>query len=182
MKFLLTTWLGRCVSLFALTLIMAISGYLIDPAYFQNPIGEGELGLLAADGYSMPATSEIEVVVDGIDPLQIDLKSADGDFSGVVEVIDPAGNMALSNQFALRFYEKSFMPNHAKWQTFFAPAVQKGTYLLRLTQNSPGKAKIYFYQGPFLVRMLMLPFIALFFLVVVIFTLSPSPEKIENGA
>ncbi len=182
MKFLLNTWLGRCLSLFLLTLTMAIGGYLIDPAYFQNPIGEGELGLLAADGYSMPATSEIEVVVDGVDPLQIDLKSADGDFSGTIEVLDPKGQMVLTNQFALRFFPKSFMPNHAKWQTFYAPALTRGTYSLRLTQNTPGKAKIYFYQGPFLVRMAMLPLIAGFFLLVIIFTLAPAPEKKEEPA
>lgn len=177
MKFLLTTWPGRAVSLFALTLFMAIGGYLIDPAYFQNPIGEGEIGLVAADGYSLPATSEIEVLVDGVDPLQIDLKSTSGDFSGTVEVIAPNGSMLFTDQFALRFYEKSFLPNHAKWQTFYSSTPQKGTYLLRLTQKEYGKAKIFFYQGPFLFRMLMLPLVAGFFLLVVIFTLSPAPEK-----
>lgn len=177
MKFLLATWTGRFVSLFLLTLLMAVGGYIIDPAYFQNPLGEGEIGLVAADGYSMPATSEIEVVANGVDPLQIDLKSSDGDFSGLIEVVDPAGNMVLSSRFALRFFPKSFMPNHEKWQTFYAPAVKKGTYLLRMTQNTPGKAKIYFYQGPFIVRMLTLPAIAAFFLMATILTISPSNKK-----
>ncbi len=178
MRFLLKTWSGRFFSIVLLTIAMAIGGHLIDPAYFQNPLGEGELGLLAADGYSMPATSEIEVTADGIDPLQIDLKSAEGDFSGTIEVIDPAGNMVLTGNFALRYYPQSFIPNPSRWQTFYAPARQKGSFILRLTQNSPGKAKVFFYQGPFWLRMMMLPAISAFFLMVIVLTIGPD-QKLE---
>lgn len=178
MRFLLTTWTGRFVSVIALTILMAVGGHLIDPAYFQNPIGEGEIGMLAKDGYSMPVTSEIEVVVDGIDPLQIDLSSAEGDFSGLLEVIDPSNKMVLSGNFALRHFPKSFLPNPGRWQTFYAPAVKKGTFLLRLTQNQPGKARVFFYQGPFMVRMLMLPVIAAVFWLIVVITLSPDKKKV----
>lgn len=177
MRTLLGTWIGKVVSLIILTALMAIGGVLVDRAYFQNPLGEGEIGILAADGYSLPATSEISVVADGVDPIQIDLSSTNGDFSGEIEIIDPDGNLILTNGFALRFQPKSFLPNPGKWQTFYAPMKKKGTYLLRLTQKSHGKTRVFFYQGPFVVRMLMLPLIAAFFLLVVILTLSPGKSE-----
>ncbi|MDN5280393.1 MAG: hypothetical protein PWR01_4358 [Clostridiales bacterium] len=177
MKALLTSWTGRFISLIVLTIAMAVGGYLVDPAYFQNPLGEGEIGLLAKDGYSMPATTEISVVADGVDPLQVDLTSVEGDFSGELEVIDPSGSIIFSDKFALRHHPKSFLPNPSKWQTFYSPTTGKGEYLLRLTQQNPGKARVFFYQGPFVVRMLMLPLIAAFFLLVIVLTLSPSKNE-----
>lgn len=177
MKFLFETWKGRALSLIILTAIMAIGGVIVDPAYFQNPLGEGEIGIVAKDGYSLPATSEISVVVDGIDPLQIDLSSSEGDFAGELEVISPSGNLVKSERFALRYQPKSFLPNPGKWQTFYAAAKEKGTYLLRLTQESHGKARVFFYQGPFVLRMLMLPVVAAFFLLVIILTLKTGQKE-----
>ena len=119
------------------------------------------------------------MVANGVDPLQVDILSSEGDFAGEIEIIDPDSQMAFKDRFALRNYPKSFLPNPAKWQTFYSPTLKKGTYLLRLTQESHGKAKVFFYQGPFVVRMLMLPFISAFILFIVILTMAPT-KKLEN--
>jgi hypothetical protein len=179
MKALFTTWKGRFVSIILLTLLLGFGGVIIDPSYFQNPIGESETGILADEGYQMPVTTEVEVVADGVDPLQIDLSSIKNDFSGIVEVIDPYGELALTKDFALRYHPKSFLPNHSKWHTFYVPVSKKGAYLLRLTQNAPGKARVFFYQGPFVARIFMLPAIAVFFVGVISVTLAPSKETSE---
>ncbi len=75
MKALFTTWTGRIAAVFILTVAMAIGGLIVDPSYFQNPLGESEAGILADEGYDMPATTEVEFVADGVDPVQVDLSS-----------------------------------------------------------------------------------------------------------
>lgn len=177
MNIFLANWKRKIASTFVLTIVLMICGMIIDPSYLNNPLGEGDLGVTAEEGYPMPATSEISLVAgaDGVDPIQIDLKSEIGDFAGDVELISPQGTLILAKKFALRKYPSSLLPNPSKWQTFYAPQAGKGTYLLRLTQDKPGKAKVFFYQGPFILRMVILPLVAAFIMLVISFTLTPKP-------
>ncbi|EKD84001.1 MAG: hypothetical protein ACD_39C00310G0002 [uncultured bacterium] len=179
MDFFLGTWLRKLASTLALTILMVVGGAIIDPAYLDNPIGEGDLGVTAEEGYNMPATTEIAVTADGVDSIRVDLKSELGDFGGDIEVLAPDGRMVLQKQFALRKYPATLMPNPAKWQSFNAHNSGKGTYLVRLTQERPGKAKVFFYQGPFIARMIALPFIAGFIVLILGFTFSKSIPKPE---
>jgi hypothetical protein len=172
MNFFIGSWLRRLASTFALTLLMVIGGLIIDQAYLDNPIGEGTLGVTKEENYSMPATTEIAVTADGIDAIKVDLKSEIGDFGGELEVLAPNGSLVAHKRFALRHYPPTLMPNPAKWQTINAPNLGKGTYLVRLTQERPGRAKVFFYQGPFVARMLILPLIAAFIILVLSFTFS----------
>jgi len=173
MNLFLATWKRKIASTFLLTVLLVIGGLTIDPSYLNNPIGEGALGVVAAEGYNMPATTELSFVADGVDPVQIDMKSEEGDFSGEIEVINPDGKLVLNQKFALLRYPATLLPNPAKWQTFMSRQTGRGTYLLRMTQKTPGKAKIFLYQGPFVMRMLILPLIAAFIMLVVHFTFSP---------
>ena len=172
MNFFLGTWARKIASTFVLTILMVVGGAIIDPAYLDNPIGEGDLGVTAEDGYDMPATTEISVTADGIDSIRVDLKSELGDFGGELEVLAPDGRMLLRDRYALRKYPATLMPNPAKWQSFNARNGGKGTYLVRLTQERPGRAKVFFYQGPFVARMLALPFIAAFIVLFLSLTFS----------
>ena len=184
MNYFLGTWLRKLASTLALALCMVIGGAIIDPAYLDNPIGEGDLGVTAEEGYDMPATTEISVTAGGVDSIRIDLKSELGDFGGEIEVLAPDGRMVLQKRFALRKYPATLMPNPAKWQSFNAYNGGKGTYLVRLTQERPGKAKAFFYQGPFIARMVTLPFIAGFIVLVLSFTFSkplPRPDTTNQG-
>ncbi|MGM0598879.1 MAG: hypothetical protein ACQETH_03570 [Candidatus Rifleibacteriota bacterium] len=181
MKKLVSGWFGRIIMVIILTIMLGMVGYIIDHAYFQKPLGEGEIGLAADEGYAMPATSEISVVAVETDPLQLDLSSKKEDFSGIVEVVGPDDSVIFTENFALRYQPKSFLPNPDKWETFYLPTPQNGTYRVRITQDSPGKARIFFYQGPFWTRMLMLPFIAVFIVVIISITLAPSKE-VESSA
>ncbi len=179
MNLFLANWKRKVASTFVLTIILIVGGLVVDPAYLNNPIGEGGLGVVAAEGFPMPATTELSLVANGVDPIQVDLKSDEGDFGGEIELISPAGKLVLAKEFALRKYPTSFLPNPAKWQTFMARQVGPGTYLLRLTQKNPGKAKAFIYQGPFVLRMVILPLIAAFIMLVLSFTFAPKgePEK-----
>lgn len=176
MNLFLANWKRKVASTFVLTIIMVVGGLIIDPAYLNNPIGEGSLGVVAAEGYPMPATTELSLVANGVDPIQIDLKSEDGDFAGEVELISPKGELLLNRKFALRKYPTTFLPNPAKWQSFLSRHQGPGTYLLRLTQEQPGKAKVFLYQGPFILRMVILPLIAAFFMLVLSFTFAPKTK------
>ncbi|KAF1081375.1 MAG: hypothetical protein GQF41_2181 [Candidatus Rifleibacterium amylolyticum] len=180
MHFFIGTWLRKLASTFALTILMVVGGLIIDQAYLDNPIGEGTLGVTAEEGYNMPATTEISVTADGFDSIKIDLKSEVGDFGGDIEVLSPDGHMVFQNRFALRHYPPTLMPNPAKWQTFNIRNVGKGTYLVRLTQERPGRAKVFFYQGPFLARMGILPIIAAFIILVLSFTFSSKKLPASN--
>lgn len=180
MNFFIGTWPRKLASTFALTILMVVGGLIIDRAYLDNPIGEGTLGVTAEEGYNMPATTEISVTADGVDSIKIDLKSEIGDFGGDIEVLAPDGNMVYQKRFALRNYPPTLMPNPSKWQIFSVRNVGKGTYLVRMTQERPGRAKVFFYQGPFLARMGILPVIAAFIILVLSFTFSskklPAPD------
>lgn len=177
MEMFLSTWPRKIASTMALTILLVIGGLIIDPAYLNNPIGEDLMGVTAEEGYQMPATSESSVVADGIDAIQIDLKSEQGDFSGELEVIAPNGNNILTTRFALRKYPATFLPNPSKWQSFLARNSGKGTYKIRLTQEQPGKAKVFMYQGPFTLRMLILPLIAAFIIMVINLTIGGSTKN-----
>lgn len=173
MNLFLANWKRKIASTLGLTILLVFGGLVIDPAYLNNPIGEGTLGVVAAEGYSMPATTELSLVANGVDPIQIDMKSEDGDFAGEVELISPDGKLLMNQKFALRKYPATFIPNRAKWQTFMSRQTGPGTYLLRLTQEQPGKARAFIYQGPFVLRMLILPLIAAFMILVLSFTFAP---------
>lgn len=179
MNLFLANWKRKIVSTLVLTITLVAGGLIVDPSYLNNPIGEGGLGVVAAEGYSMPATTELSLVANGVDPIQIDLKSEEGDFGGDIELISPAGKLILAKEFALRKYPATFLPNPAKWQTFLARQTGPGTYLLRMTQKNPGKAKAFIYQGPFVLRMVILPLIAAFIMLVLSFTFAPKPQP-EN--
>lgn len=182
MNSFLSTWPRKVASTLAITVILVVGGLIVDPSYLSNPIGEDLMGVTAEEGFQMPATSESTIIVDGIDPVQIDLKSETGDFSGELEVISPAGRVLFNRRFALRKYPASFMPNPAKWQSFLSPIAEKGHYKVRLTQEQPGRANVFFYQGPFILRMVILPFIAAFFIMIAYFTLCrPKAAKPKNA-
>lgn len=182
MNIFLANWKRKVASTFALTIILIVGGLIIDPAYLNNPIGEGGLGVVATEGYPMPATTELSLVANGIDPIQIDLKSDDGDFGGEIELISPNGKLLLAKDFALRKYPTSFFPNPSKWQSFMARQTGPGKYLLRMTQKNPGKAKAFIYQGPFLLRMVILPLIAAFIMLVLSFTFAAKPDPKKTTA
>ena len=49
MNLFLANWKRKVASTFVLTIIMVVGGLIIDPAYLNNPIGEGSLGVVAAE-------------------------------------------------------------------------------------------------------------------------------------
>lgn len=174
---LLSTWPRKIASTIGLTVLLLIGGLIVDPSYLNHPLGEDSMGVLAEEGYTMPVTTESSFIADGSDAIQIDIKSEKGDFAGDVEIIGPKGEKLLAQRFALRNYPASFMPNPSKWQSFLSRNAGKGTYLLRLTQETPGKAKVFFYQGPFVLRMIILPLIAAFLILVINLTFSRKPQQ-----
>jgi hypothetical protein len=178
---LISSWPKKLLSTFVLTILMIIGGLIVDPSYLNNPIGEDIMGVSADEGFSMPATTESSVVADGIDPIQIDMKSEQGDFAGDIEVVGADGKILFSNRFALRKYPSGFLPNPAKWQSFLSPTAGKGTYRIRMTQEKPGRAKVFIYQGPFLLRMLILPIVAALLILILSVTLTKSTSATDTG-
>ena len=181
------------IIVFALTIGMGLGALFIDRSYFEYPIAATEkkedyLGVSAKEGYKMPVSTEFEFDAGGADLLQIDLAAKENDLSGFIELTDPSGKVSKAIDFNLKKYPKGFLPNHKRWVTSYLPGKQKGVYKLTITQNNPGKMVAYIYQGPFVLRIFLLPLAASFllFLYKITFanTLSAKAAKkeIENKA
>ena len=179
MDFLFKTWKGRFVSVIVITLCIGIFGRMVDPAYFQYPIGEGYVGLSLeeAEEYTFPATTEIQVMAGGQDPLRIDIAAKEKNITGELEIIGPDDEAITSQKIASRYYPRTVMPNPSRWTTFNTRARDKGYYKVRLTQEQAGKVKIFFYQGPFTQRMLMLPVGGMFVVLIISLLLADKPVK-----
>lgn len=152
----------KLVIILSLSIFLGLLGYSIDHAYFEYPLGTGTVGITAKDGNQFPATSEISFETKGSDVIQLDLSAKENDLEGEIEVIDPQGQTCLSTKFKVKKYPSGFLPNPGKWQSFFIRNSKVGEYKLRLTQNKHGEINTYFYQGPFILRLALLPFLAIF--------------------
>jgi hypothetical protein len=173
-------WLRQSLTVIGLTIMIMFACLSIDSAYLSNPIGHSSVGIKLSDGIPLPASSEITVTADGIDPIRIDLKSADNDFSGMVSVTDPSGRVSLQKKYGLRYYPPSIFPNPSKWITFMAPNRGAGTYRVYVSQEEYGTAEFYAYQGPFWARIFFLPLFSI--LVLIIVNVTFSKRKIRVAA
>lgn len=163
----------KAMIIFGLSVFLGLVGYSIDHAYFEYPLGTGTVGITAKDGNQFPATSEISFTAQSLDVIQVDLSAKKQDLEGEIEVIGPQGKNCLSTKFKVKKYPSGFLPNPGKWQSFFIKSTGVGEYKLRVTQNKHGEINTYFYQGPFTLRLVLLPFLAIF----VYFLLSFTFEK-----
>lgn len=152
----------KILIILSLSVFLGILGYSIDHAYFEYPLGTGTVGITTKDGNQFPATSEITFTAKDLDVIQVDLSAKTNDLEGEIEVIGPQGNVCLSTGFKVKKYPSGFLPNPGKWQSFFIQNSKVGDYKLRVTQNKHGEINAYFYQGPFILRLLLLPFLAIF--------------------
>ncbi|MDD3000439.1 MAG: hypothetical protein PHF29_01650 [Candidatus Riflebacteria bacterium] len=170
-------WIRHILTVAGLTILILFSCLSIDASYLNNPIGYQEIGIVSSDGIPLPATNEVSVVADGIDPIQIDIKSSSGDFAGQIMVSDPEGRNVFQKDYALKYYPNTLFPNPTKWKTFMVPYKKPGVYRVFLSQDMFGKAQIYIYQGPFWARMLFLPLFATLIYIIVSVTFTKKSAK-----
>ena len=174
-------WAKKIFLILGLSIILGFLAFSIDHSYFQYPLANGTVGIVAKDNIMLPATSEIDFTANDNNPIQVDLAAKTNDISGDVELIAPNGQKCLQTTFNVKKYPKGFLPRPSRWLTFYAPSMGHGEYKLRITQNKLGLVDTYFYQGPFVLRFILLPFGALFvyFLYIITFT-TKNKEKIEK--
>jgi hypothetical protein len=175
-------WLRKSLTVLGLTIMIMFACLSIDSAYLTNPIGHSSIGITVNDGIPLPASSEITVTADGVDPIRIDLKAMDRDLSGMVSVTDPGGRVALQQRYGLRYYPPSFFPNPSRWQTLMAPYRGAGTYRIYVSQDQYGTAEFYAYQGPFWARIFFLPLFSILVLVIATVTFSKKVVRVGGRA
>lgn len=170
-------WIRHALNVAGLTILILFSCLSIDASYLNNPIGYENIGIVSSDGIPLPATNEVSFVADGIDPIQIDLKSTSGDFAGQIMVSDPDGRNVFQKDYALKYYPTTLFPNPTKWKTFMVPYKKPGVYRVFMSQDMFGKADIYMYQGPFVARILFLPLFAILVYIMVSVTFAKKTAK-----
>ncbi len=151
------------ISLVVVTLLLLF----IDPQYFDRPLAEGTAGLPASEAPAGPFATLVGVEIpDDSQMLSIFLKSRDATVEANVEFLDQQGAVVTSSAFVLA---ADTPQQKVQWTAWNVAPRGAGKHALRLTQNTPGRVAIYFYQGPFWERMLGLPFfLALINLVVLL--------------
>lgn len=170
-------WAKKIIVLLTLTVIIGFAAYSIDHAYFEYPLGNGLTGITAKDKINLPATTEISFDAKGNYPIQIDLGAKSNDLEGEMELLGPNDQVCLEQKFNIKKYPAGLLPNPGKWSTFYSANRGPGEYKLRITQSKPGQVITYFYQGPFVIRFLLLPFTALFFYFLYVFTFRTRKKK-----
>jgi hypothetical protein len=147
----------RGVLLYILLLVLAVFGLLaIDPNYFDMPLGRAETGLQAPQAPPPPFATAVTFDVQRGDAVEISLAAKDAALQIDLEVLGPRGDVVLRGKASLPG-PKAGGRSH-QWQSFLAPSPDDGQYTLRLTQDAPGRITVYFFQGPFTIRIIGLPF------------------------
>lgn len=181
--YLKALWLG--LEYLAILLILGGGLVYLDKNYFDFPLGEGELGL-TGDQAPKFGTFATEIKFEGAKgyAIQIAMKARERGGPATVHLFDPSGIRIFSKTLDLIFNPS--LPGNGEWQKLMTPGTGEGTYRLQLIQDFPGKTKVYFFQGPFVHRLIAIPLVAGFLLLVierkyVRSLLSFSPEG-ENGS
>jgi hypothetical protein len=176
-----TKWGTNLLLTLVVSVALGICALVVDPSYFQYPLGHGIVGVEQKENYAFPATTEIEFDAAGVDPIQIDLAAKDNDVKGEIEVFDPKGNLIITDNFDVKKLPNGIVPTPGKWFTKYSPPAGNGTYKLRLTQKAPGRISAFFYQGPFVLRFFLLPLISavLIFIVKITFE-KKAPKKLSE--
>ena len=146
-------------------LLFVVTGLLlfIDPNYFDLPLGSAQLGMDAKENPTrsvtllrgLPFATAVTVEGGSGDPIEIVLGSREPNLAVEAEMTDPNGQVIWNK--SLRLDTKPGQPGSAIWQSFLIGATEPGTYTLKVRQNAVGKIKVYFFQGPFVARMIILP-------------------------
>lgn len=141
-----------------LTGILTLGALLIDPNYFDAPLAVAEAGLprdkapggLFATGVTFHAESGYAI--------QVVLAAKDSPLSLRLEMADPKGQPCLSQSLALT--RSGSESGATEWKSLLGATGAPGTYTLTITQDGPGRVTLYFFQGPFVLRMVGLPLLA----------------------
>ena len=147
---------GMILVKFVVLLLLAVLGMLlVDPYYFQFPIAQDEAGLPIDKTLPPPFETTITFRADPGYPVMIALGAKDQSLGMVsLEVTGPDGAKTLQGTIPV---DRGSGPHGAEWREMLAGAPIPGTYTLRLRQNLPGRIAVFFFQGPFVARLLMLP-------------------------
>jgi len=172
-------WVIMAVKYFFFTILLTIGLVLIDPNYFDVPLGSGEAGLIADQAPPSPFATEITFVAPAGDPIQIVMGAKDKPLPIRTELISPKGTSVMDKSMNLTM--TSGVTGNPEWKSLLGSAPENGTYTLRITQDAPGRIKVYFFQGPFVVRMYILPMFSafLFFLLQMTKKIGKSPTEIK---
>lgn len=164
----------------AMLFVLVVGFLLIDNHAFELPLTEPcEAGLAANSAPQPPFATTIVFSANPGYPIETLLAAKDQSLGNVrVELLGPDGRTCLDCTTDL--LRGPSWAGGAQWVSRAGGAPLVGTYTLRITQNEPGRIAVYFFQGPFTARMLVLPAIAL--VLSLLIHLWRRREALESGA
>jgi hypothetical protein len=151
-------WTG--VKIVVLTGGLVVVMLMVDPFYFDQPLAVAEAGLEPAQAPPPPFATSVVFGAELGDPVKFALGAREVNTRARVEVLQPSGLTIYDRE--LEIVKPTVAATRQGWQTFSIGIAESGTYTLRITQQNPGIIKVYLFQGPFLARMIFLPFFAAF--------------------
>lgn len=146
------------VTMWALRYILALTAVvvtmlIIEPTYFDMPIATAVAGL---DGQNAPSGEFATAVTfdsKSEETILMVMGAKDRPLQITAEVESPGGQRILHE----RIFLETSSRNKPKWKNLHIPSIDTGTYTLRITQTEPGRISLFYYQGPFIARMIFLP-------------------------
>lgn len=174
----LAFWGLIVVKFFALLFIAGACMLLVDPYYFEFPIAQAEGGLPADKAPPPPFATAITFAAEAGQPILIALGARDTSLGMVgAEVTGPDGRVMMQTSLPVN---RGSGPHGADWKEFRSGSPMPGTYTLKLTQQAAGRMAVFFFQGPFIGRLLMLP--ALTALLLLLLQVAASRARSGSGA
>lgn len=136
----------------ALTAVVVIM-LILEPTYFDMPLATAIAGLEGQDAPSGEFATAVTFDSKSGETILIAMGAKDRPLQIIAEVESPDAQIILHE----RIFLETISHNKPKWKNLHIPITNSGTYTLRITQTGPGRVSLYFYQGPFIARMIFLP-------------------------
>jgi hypothetical protein len=174
-----TTLVGFVIRFLVTTLVVVGAFLLVDPNYFDIPLASALTGLEAKDAPVGPFATAVTFEAGQGEPITLVLAGRDAPLQVQGELTAPDGRTAWRDTFSIPHSTGGLL--RGNWITRNAPAPVLGTYTLRLSQSQPGRIKVYFFQGPFVARMIALP-ITMLIINLAVLVLAGRRESETDGA
>jgi len=173
-------FLGWSALKFLVITIFLVGGMLfVDPFYFDLPLSVAEAGMEPAQAPTPPFTTSVTFEASPGEPIKIALGARDAPTRARVEVLMPSGIAAYDSQMEISRPDGSGSPRGSRrgWQSFVIGVPESGSYTIRITQQTAGTIKIFLFQGPFVARLVFLPFFTAFLVMIAHFLRRPRPAR-----
>lgn len=143
-----------------ITVGLAFAMIMIDPYYFDYQIGSALAGLDKSQAPAQKFTTSVTFKAKEQEPILLVFGARDKEITAQVDVVSPTNVCVYRNILQIP-KPPQISIGRSGWCEVFVPSITNGTYTLYITQEEPTYIKVYVFQGPFILRLVMLPIFSL---------------------